>query len=44
MFSHPTKRGRPNVPVHAGETVDPKTLGRILKEAGLTPDELRDLL
>ena len=44
LLHHPTKPGRPNVPIHAGVVVDPKTLGRILKEAGLTADELRDLL
>ena len=44
ILNHPRKRGRPNVAVHAGVIVDPRTLNRILKDAELTPDELRDLL
>ena len=44
MLNHPTNPGRPIIPVHAGVTLEPKTLSRVLKEAGLTADELRDLL
>ena len=32
------------VPVHAGRTLAPKTLQSILKQAGLTPDQLVELL
>lgn len=32
------------VPSHAGETLGPGLVKRILRDAELTPDELRDLL
>jgi predicted RNA binding protein YcfA (HicA-like mRNA interferase family) len=32
------------VPVHAGRTLAPKTLLSILKQAGLTPEQLAELL
>ncbi len=32
------------VPVHPGRSLKPKVLQRILREAGLTPEVLRDLL
>jgi predicted RNA binding protein YcfA (HicA-like mRNA interferase family) len=32
------------VPLHAGRTLKPKTLASILKQAGLSVDELRSLL
>jgi predicted RNA binding protein YcfA (HicA-like mRNA interferase family) len=41
---HATKRGRVTVPRHAGVTLKPKTLETILEQAGLTLDELRQLL
>ena len=44
ILNHPRKLGLPNVAVHAGVIVDPKTLERILRDAELTPDELRVLL
>jgi predicted RNA binding protein YcfA (HicA-like mRNA interferase family) len=44
LMTHPSKPGRLNVPVHAGLVLDPKVLGRTLKDAGLTADDLRALL
>lgn len=44
VLRHPTKPGRPVVPYHRGRTLTPKTLANILHEAGLTVDQLRDLL
>jgi len=41
---HPQLRRAVTVPVHAGETLSPKTLSSILRQAGLTADDLRDLL
>lgn len=41
---HPTKPGRVTVSRHAGETIAPKLLQTTLDQAGLTADELRDLL
>lgn len=35
---------RVTVAVHTGETIKPKTLQSILKQAGLSIDEFRDLL
>jgi len=32
------------VPVHSGKTLAPKTLQAILFQAGISPDEFRDLL
>lgn len=32
------------VPVHAGETIGPGLLSKILRDAGLIADDLRDLL
>ncbi|MBI5093686.1 MAG: type II toxin-antitoxin system HicA family toxin [Candidatus Hydrogenedentes bacterium] len=32
------------VPVHAGENLGPELLSQILRDAGLTPDEFRELL
>jgi predicted RNA binding protein YcfA (HicA-like mRNA interferase family) len=44
LLNHPSRPGRPNIPVHAGAILDPAILKRILTEVGLTADELRDLL
>lgn len=41
---HPNKPGRVTVSAHPGDIVPPKTLTSILGQAGLTVDELRDLL
>jgi predicted RNA binding protein YcfA (HicA-like mRNA interferase family) len=43
ILHHPTKRGRPVVPHHAG-ILAPKTYRSIVNEAGLTDEELRELL
>jgi predicted RNA binding protein YcfA (HicA-like mRNA interferase family) len=44
ILVHPTKRGRVTVPKHASTTLKLKTLSTILDQAGLTIDELRELL
>jgi len=44
QLKHPTKPGRVTVPVHAGETLQPWLLTSILRQAGLTVEELRALL
>ena len=44
ILRHPERPGRAVVPFHRGKVVPPKTLTNILREAGLTVDELRDLL
>lgn len=41
---HPQRRRTVTVPVHAGETLGPKTLKSILRQAGLTVEEFRELL
>jgi predicted RNA binding protein YcfA (HicA-like mRNA interferase family) len=43
-FAHPTKTGIVTIPVHAGETLKPKTLASIIDDAGLTVEEFRRLL
>ena len=44
ILTHPTKPGHPVVAIHAGPAVPPGTLATILKQCGLTVDELRKLL
>lgn len=44
QLRHSTKPGLVTVPRHAGVILSPKTLASILEQAGLTADELRDLL
>lgn len=44
MLEHPARPGYVTVAVHAGRVILPKTLSRILDQAGLTADELRGLL
>lgn len=41
---YPERAGLVTVPVHAGETIKPKTLGSILDQAGLSVEDLRRLL
>ncbi len=41
---HPTRPGRVTVPVHRGTIVPLSTLGSILKQAGMTVAELKELL
>jgi predicted RNA binding protein YcfA (HicA-like mRNA interferase family) len=43
-LTHPSKPGRVTVPVHAGETLQPWLLSSILRQAGLTVEDLRKLL
>ena len=40
----PGQHGRVVVPVHGNRTLPPGTLHNILQQAGLTEDELRELL
>ncbi|MCL4535288.1 MAG: type II toxin-antitoxin system HicA family toxin [Chloroflexi bacterium] len=44
ILAHPTKRGRPVVPLHAGQVVAVGTLRTILDAAGLDGEALRRLL
>ena len=41
---HPTKPGRVTFAVHANRVINPKTLTSALRQAGLTIDQLQDLL
>ena len=41
---HPDRPGLVTVPVHAGDTIHPKTLKSILLQANMTVDDLRALL
>ncbi len=43
-FTHPTKPGLVVIPVHSQQDVPPGTLARILRDALLSPDDLRRLL
>jgi len=43
-LKHPNKTGYVIVPVHMSVTLKPKTLAAILKQAGLSVEELRELL
>ena len=43
VLTHPDGRATV-VPVHAGETIGPGLLSRILRSADLSADELRELL
>jgi predicted RNA binding protein YcfA (HicA-like mRNA interferase family) len=42
-LTHPTKPGKVTVPMHSGDMKD-GTSRSILRQAGITPDELRGLL
>jgi predicted RNA binding protein YcfA (HicA-like mRNA interferase family) len=44
ILSHADKGGRVTLSRHPSETLKPKTLKSILDQAGLTPDEFRNLL
>ncbi len=43
-LKHPKKAGHVTVPKHASVILKPKTLESILEQAGLTADNLRELL
>lgn len=43
IFAHPTKPGTISVPMHTGKMLRLGTLSQILKAAGLTPDDVREL-
>ena len=43
-LKHPDRNIRVTVPIHAGETIKPKTLQSILKQADLTVSEFQELL
>jgi predicted RNA binding protein YcfA (HicA-like mRNA interferase family) len=44
ILKHVVKSGRITVPIHANMIIKLKTLEMILKQAELTPDDLRKLL
>ena len=44
QLRHPTKTGRVTVALHGQRTINPKTRTSALRQAGLTVDELQDLL
>lgn len=44
LLRHRDQPGTVVVPVHARKTIKPRTLQNILDQAGLSVDELRDLL
>ncbi len=44
QLKHATKPGRVTIPVHAGETLQPFIVSSILKQAGLTAEDLHNLL
>jgi predicted RNA binding protein YcfA (HicA-like mRNA interferase family) len=44
VLIHPQLPGRVVVPMHAGETLKPKTLASILDQAGLNVEDLRRAL
>jgi predicted RNA binding protein YcfA (HicA-like mRNA interferase family) len=43
-YRHPDKPGRVVVPVHAGEDLPIGLIARLLRDAGITADDLRRLL
>ena len=44
IMGHPANPGRAVVPVHAGQTLPPGIITRVLRDTGLTLDDLRRLL
>ncbi len=44
QLQHATKPGRVTVAVHSNRVIDPKTLASALRQAGLTIEQLRELL
>ena len=43
-LAHPDRGARVTISVHAGQTIKPGTLRGVLEQAGLTVDELVELL
>ena len=44
QLKHPERGGRVTIPLHAGETIGPRLLHSILRQAGLDFDEFREAL
>ncbi len=44
QLKHLDKLGRVTIPIHAGETLQPWLVSSILRQAGLTVEDLRQLL
>jgi len=44
VYCHPATGKRVTVPYHAGRVIPPGTLANILREAGVTRDDLLELL
>jgi predicted RNA binding protein YcfA (HicA-like mRNA interferase family) len=44
ILVHPASENVVTVPVHSGRELTPKTLSSILRQAGLTAEEFRELL
>jgi predicted RNA binding protein YcfA (HicA-like mRNA interferase family) len=44
LLAHATKAGRPNIPIRGRQMLDPGTMASIIKAAGLTVEQFRDLL
>jgi predicted RNA binding protein YcfA (HicA-like mRNA interferase family) len=44
QLEHPERSWKVTIPVHAGETLDPKLIASMLRHAGLTVEQLRDAL
>jgi predicted RNA binding protein YcfA (HicA-like mRNA interferase family) len=44
QLKHPSRGGRVTVPLHAGETIGPGLLRSILSQAGITVEQLREVL
>ncbi len=44
ILRHPDRPGRVTLAYHTGKTIPPDTMARILKQAGLTGEELLELL
>ncbi|MBA3416945.1 MAG: type II toxin-antitoxin system HicA family toxin [Chloroflexia bacterium] len=44
ILRHPDQPGMPIVPCHAGHTLAPGTLKSVLRDAGLTSEQLKSLL
>ena len=44
QLKHPARPGRVTIPIHAGETIGPRLLSSILRQAGLSLDQFRTAL
>lgn len=44
QLTHDVRNGRVTIPLHAGVIVGPGLLSAILRQAGITVDELREVL